>query len=330
MDRAIFRALALAALVIAAPARAQEVRVGYWASGAAAALGIVMDKGHFLEAEGLKPTWVTVTKLAEVDRALISNSIDIASSGGTLPSLLLGVEKVPARIILANMIADANFVVPEASPIKTMADLRGKKIGSTPAGSTMYALVGAILRTNYGFAAADFSQIPSGEAQLLTFMQRGDIDAAVMRTITLRAFGPQAKLRVLANVPEEWKKLIGADSPPVLGVTVVNDGFEAAHPDLVVKYLVANIRAVRWGADHPDEVAAMLARELQMAEPDARALAGTWKLTYFASLEESDIASLQRMAAIFREDGSIPGDVPRDLFLTAPFQQAKALADKPR
>jgi NitT/TauT family transport system substrate-binding protein len=311
-----------------ASASAQEVRVGYWASGASAALGIVLEKGKFLEAEGLKPSWVSVTKLAEVNRALISNSIDIAASGGTLPSLQLGAEHVPAKIILANMVAEANFVVPESSPIKSMADLKGKKIGSTPPGSTMYALVAAILQQNYGLAPTDFAQVPSGEAQLLTFMQRGDIDAAVMRTITLRSLGPLAKVRVLSNVPDEWKRLIKADSPPVLGVAVVNDSFEAAHPDLVVKYLTANIKASRWGASHPNEVATMLARGLQMAEPDALALAKTWNVSYFASLEESDVKSLTRMTDIFKQAGNFSGDVPRDLYLMAPFQQAKAIADK--
>jgi len=321
----------LALLVTLLPTRAfaQDVRIGYWASGASAALGIVIADGKFMEAEGLRPHWVTVTKLAEVNRALIANSIDIALSGGTLPTLLLGAEHVPARIILANMIADANFVVPDSSPIRSMADLKGRKIGSTPPGSTMYALVGAILQKNYALAPTQFSQIPSGEEQLLTFMQRGDIDAAVMRTITLRALGPAAKVRILATVPDEWKRLIGANSPPVLGAATVNDSFEAAHPDTVEKFVLANIKASRWGAAHPDEVATMLAHDLQMAAPDAQALARTWSVTYFASLEESDITSLLRMADIFKADGSFFGDVPRDLFLTAPYDKAKAMLDKP-
>src|SRR5688572_21707497 len=163
---------------LSATAFAQDVRVGYWASGASAAIGIVLEEGKFLEAEGLKPKWTTVSKLAEVNRALISKSIDIAVAGGTLPSLRLGAEGVPAKIILANLIADANFVVPENSPVKTLADLKGKKIGSTPPGSTMHALVGSILQGSYGLSEKEFSQIPSGEAQLLTFMQRGEIEAA--------------------------------------------------------------------------------------------------------------------------------------------------------
>jgi NitT/TauT family transport system substrate-binding protein len=307
-------------------AHAQEVRVGYWASGASAAIGLVLEEGKFLEAEGLQPKWTTVTKLAEVNRALISRSIDFAVAGGTVPSLRLGAEKVPAKVILANLIADANFVVPEDSPIKSLADLKGKKIGSTPPGSTMHALVGTILQTNYGLAESDFKQIPSGEAQLLSFMSRGEIDAALMRTITLRTLGAKAKLRVLGTVPEEWKKVVKADAPPVLGLGMVDLEFANKNPDAVVKYLVANIKATRWGAKNPDKVSDILKRRLQMSPENADALAGTWRNTYFASMEEADIVSLLRMAEIFKANDNFPGTVTRDVFLTEPFQKAKAAA----
>lgn len=307
-------------------AQAQDVRVVYWSSGASAAIGLVLEEGKFLEAEGLQPKWTTVTKLAETNRALISRSVDFIVSGGAVPTLRLGAEGVPARVILANLIADANFVVPENSPIKSLADLKGKKIGSTPPGSTMHALVGTILQTNYGLAESDFQQIPSGESQLLTFMSRGEIDAALMRTITLRTIGAKEKLRVLSTVPEEWKKIVKSDAPPVLGVGVVDLEFATKNPEIVNKYLVANIKATRWGADNPDKVADILQRRLQMSADDAKALAGTWRNTYFASMGEADIDSLLRMADIFKAAGNFPGTVTRDLFLTEPFQKANAIA----
>jgi ABC-type nitrate/sulfonate/bicarbonate transport system substrate-binding protein len=324
----VLRSLLLAFAGIAATAQvhSQEVRVGYWASGASAAIGLVLEEGKFLEAEGLKPAWTTMTKLAEVNRALISKSIDIAVAGGTLPSLRLGAENVPAKIILANLVADANFVVPEQSPIKTMADLKGKKIGSTSPGSTIHALVGAILQGNYGLGASDFQQIPSGEAQLLTFLQRGEIDAALMRTITLQTFGQQAKLRSIGTVPEEWKKLIKANSPPVLGVGVVDVGFAEKNPEVVVKYLVASIKATQWGSKNPDKVAEILKHRLQMSDADAKVFAATWTDSYVASFDEADLTSLLKMAEIFKTSDNFPGTVTRDVFFPEFFKKAKAIA----
>ncbi|TCT04384.1 ABC transporter substrate-binding protein [Aquabacter spiritensis] len=321
------KALAAAVAIILAPgfAAAQEVRVGYWASGVSAGLGFVLEDGKFLEKEGLKPSWVQFTKLAEVNRALISKSIDIAVAGGTVPSLRLGAEGVPAKIIASDIVADANFVVPEDSPIKTLADLKGKRIGSTPPGSTAYALVATILKRNYGMTDKDFQQVPSGEAQLLTFMQRGEIQAALMRTITLRQLGPAAKVRVIGTVPQEWKKLIKADSPPVLGVAVVDSAFNEKNPEVTVKFMLALMKAVKWGAAHQADVAAILKTRLNMNDAEATAYASAWTSNYFASLEEADIQSLLQMAEVFKAEDNFPGTVTRDVFLPEPYQKAKAL-----
>ncbi len=319
-------AFALAGVAMAGMALAQEVRVGYWASGSSAAIGLVIENGKFLEAEGLKPTWIKTAQLAELNRALISKSVDFVLSDGTLPALRLGAEHIPAKIILANLVADANFVVPQSSPIKSIAELKGKKIGSTPPGSTMYALIRAILEDGYGMGDKDIKQIPSGEAQLFTFLQRGEIDAAVMRSITLRTLGPQANFRVLGTVPDEWKKLIKADAAPMLGLSVVDQDFATRHPEAVVKFLVAHIKAVRWGAKNPDKVAEILQRGLQMSASDAQALAATWSSTYIATMTQAEVTSLMRMAKIFAASGNFPGTVTPDAFLLEPFQKAKALA----
>jgi NitT/TauT family transport system substrate-binding protein len=64
MQKLVLLSLALLGAAASSQANAQDVRVGYWASGASAALGLVLEEGKFLEAEGLKPAWTTVTKLA--------------------------------------------------------------------------------------------------------------------------------------------------------------------------------------------------------------------------------------------------------------------------
>jgi NitT/TauT family transport system substrate-binding protein len=310
----------------AGAAQAQDqVRIGYWASGVSAGIGLVLEEGEFLAREGIKPQWTRFTRLAEVNRAVISKSIDIAVAGGTVPSLRLGAEGVPAKIILANLIADANFVVPEASPIKTLADLKGKKIGSTPPGSTAHALVGTILQRSYGMAPSEYQQVPSGEAQLAVFLNKSEIDAALMRTITLRTIGPQAKLRVIGSIPAEWRKLIKADSPPVLGVALVDEAFAKASPDVVTRYVVAAMKATKWGGENPAAVADILKRRLNMDAAEAGAYAESWKETYFASLEEADMDSLLQMAAIFKGVDNFSDEVTRGIFMPEPYRKAKAI-----
>lgn len=318
--------LALAAPPPACAADPVKVRVGYWASGASAGIGFVLEERKFLEDAGLKPQWVRFTKLAEVNRALISKSIDIAVAGGTLPTLQLAAEGVPARAVLANLIAEAHFVVPEASPIRAVAGLKGKKIGSTPPGSTAHALVATILETGHGFRPDEYKQIPAGEAQIPLLMSRGEMDAALLRSITLAAIGQKARLRVIGNVPDEWKKLIKADAPPFLGLAVVHDDWSRAHPEALVRYVAANLRATRWGAANRGEVAAILKKHLQMDDEQATAYAGAWNQIYVASLEEADMASVMRMVEIFKAAGQLPGTVTREkIFLPEPYRKAREL-----
>lgn len=323
-------ATVLLLLGLGSPVAAAEpikARVGYWASGASAGIGLVLEERRFLEDAGLKPEFVRFTKLAEVNRALISKSIDIAVAGGTLPTLQLAAEGVPAKAILANLIADADFVVPEGSPIRSIADLKGKKIGSTPPGSTAHALVGTILEKGYGFKPEEYKQIPAGEAQLALLMSRGDIDAALIRTITLATIGQKARLRTIGTVPDEWKKLIKADAPPFLGLAVAHEDFIRAQPEGVVQFLVGHIRAMRWGSANKGEVAKILSKHLNMDAAEAAAYAGSWDKIYLASLEEPDIASVMRMVEVFTAAGQLSAAVTREkLFLVEPYRRARELA----
>src|SRR5207248_2371702 len=83
-------------------------------------------------------------------------------------------------IILATQIAEASFVAKEGSPLRTLADLKGKKLGMSPAGSATYAIAAAILERNYGLTTSNFTAVPGNEAPLVNFLARGDIDAAAI------------------------------------------------------------------------------------------------------------------------------------------------------
>ena len=316
--------LASLCLLLPAMAAAQTpIKVGYWASGLSAGIGYVMEDGKFLEKEGLKPEWVHFTKLAEVNRALVSKSIDLAAGDGPVQAFRLDAEHVPAKVILANTIADANFVVLASSSIKTMADLRGKKIATSPPGSTAYALTEAVLQANYGIATTDYKQVPSGEAQLAVFLQRHDIDAALMRSITYRMLGGQPQLRVLSSLPAEWRKMLKNDSPPILGLSIINADYAKANPKAAEEFVLAIMKATKWGSQHPKEVSDTLVRRLNMKPKEAKAYADSWNDIYFTSLSEADIKSLMVMADLFKTSAHLPGKVSRDLFMTAPYESAK-------
>src|SRR6185503_10278969 len=101
---------------------AQKMRVGYWTSGFSLGFGAVMEQMKFAEVNG--PT-----------RAIVSNAIDVAFAAPSTNSMGIAADGVPVKIVLATQIAEAQIVVLEGSPIKSVTDLKGKKIGMSPAGS---------------------------------------------------------------------------------------------------------------------------------------------------------------------------------------------------
>src|SRR5678816_1486125 len=139
------------------PARvlAQKMRVGYWTSGFSLGFGAVMEQMKFAETQGLNVEWVKFAEVNGPTRAIVSNAIDIAFAAPSTNSMGIAADGVPVKIVLATQIAEAQIVVLEGSPIKSVTDLKGKKIGMSPAGSATHAITTAILDQNFGIKPND-------------------------------------------------------------------------------------------------------------------------------------------------------------------------------
>jgi hypothetical protein len=82
------------------------------------------------------------------------------------------------------------------------------------------------------------------------------------------------------------------------------------------------IAAVKFGRTETAKASEILRQTANLDAKDATSYVKLWDQIYMASLEPQDVATLKAMAAIFRADRLIDGDVPDALFVTAPYQQA--------
>src|ERR671919_343806 len=205
---------------------AQKMKVGYWTSGFSLGFGAVMEEMKFTEKDGLKVEWVKFAEVNGPTRAIVSNVIDIAFAAPSSNSIAIAADGVPVKIVLATQIAEAQIVVPDGSPVKAMSDLKGKKIGMSPAGSATHAIATAILEHNFGIKPKEYSIAPGNEAQLAQFLIQKEIDAGVLRSVTLAQM-EDVKLRRLGSIVDEWKKLTKGNAPPILAVTIVYSNYLA-------------------------------------------------------------------------------------------------------
>jgi len=310
------------ALAASAACAQEKIKVGYWTSGFSVGFGAVLEAGKFLEQAGLAPEYIKFSDVNGPTKALITQSIDVAFAASANGAFTLAIQGAPVEIVLATQVGEATFVAKDGSPLKTLADLKGKKVGMSPAGSATYAIVASVLEHNFGLKPSDYTAVGGNEGQLVRLLDRGDVDAASLRAVTLASV-PELKLQTLGRLIDEWKKMTGTGAVPILGVSVVHKTFSQQHPDAVVKFVRGMIAATKFGHDQPAKAAEMLSRAANLDAKDATSYARLWDQIYIASMEPADVATLKTMAQIFKAIGTIEGSVPDNAFVTAPFEQAK-------
>jgi ABC-type nitrate/sulfonate/bicarbonate transport system substrate-binding protein len=325
INKAIVAAFFLAmAISVPCQAFAQKIKVGYWTSGFSLGFGAVMEQMKFAENQGLNVEWVKFAEVNGPTRAIVSNAIDVAFAAPSTNSMGIAADGVPVKLVLATQIAEAQFVVLDGSAVKAVGDLKGKKIGMSPPGSATHAIATAILDHNFNLKPNEYSIAPGNEAQLAQFLSQKEIDAGVLRSVTLAQI-EEVKLRKLGSVVDEWKKLTKGNAPPILAVTIVYSDYLAKNPEAVTKFIAATRNALQHGSKNKPRVAEILQKAANMNATDARAYAAQWDGAYIASFEPADIASLKRMYDIVKAAGGGTKDVPDSAFDTGPYTQAKKI-----
>ncbi len=315
--------IALAVVTGSASAFAQDkIKVGYWTSGFSVGFGAVLELGKFLEKQGLQPEFVKFSDVNGPTKAIITNSIDVAFAAPTTGAFALGIDGAPIETILATQVAEATFVSLDGSPVKAIADLKGKKIGMSPVGSATYAIAAAVLEKNYGIKPTDYTPVPGNEGALVRLLAQGSVDAASLRAVTLATSGG-TNFHKLGGVVDEWKKMTKSSAVPILGSAIVHKTYAQQHPEAVVKFVRAVIEATKFGAAEPDKASEMLRSAANLDAKDALAYVKLWNEIYIATMEPQDVATYKAMAQIFKASKTIEGDVPDSLFVTKYYEQAK-------
>lgn len=322
---ALLKAAALATLLAAAPAQAQKIKVGYWTSGFSLGFGAVMEQMKFAEKEGLDVEWVKFAEVNGPTRAIVPQTIDLAFGAPSTASMSIAADGVPVKIVLASQIAEAQIVVPAGSSIKSVADLKGKKVGMSPPGSATHAIASSILQGVYGLKSGDYNVVPGNEGRLAQFLIQKEVDAAVIRSVTIGQMSDDLKLTSLGSIVEDWKKLTKGTAAPILAVSIVHNDYVSKNPEAVAKFIAAMRKTLEYGSKNKERVAEILQKAANMNAVDAKAYAAQWDGAYMASFEAADVNSLKKMQEIVKAAGAAKADAPESAFLTAPYQRSKAI-----
>jgi NitT/TauT family transport system substrate-binding protein len=299
--------LALAALLPLRAVAAEQIVVsnfGVAANGMPYA--IAMEKGFF-KAEGADVSGIlssagggtTVRNLMTGN--LSFGEIDLA---GTVAAIQQGAD---LKIVSDNVLTVAEFVwaVKPDSPIKTIQDLKGKKIGYTNPRSTSQAL-DILLLEAAGLKPDDAELVKTGGfGEAVVALNLGLIDASAIAD------------PVWSKNKSQFRVLVSASDvlPPLCNVIGVTTGEAAATKgDFIRAVLRGRRKAVEFMSTHPDEAADIVAKAYNLDVEVARStinnlVAPSKSGVPYWSAGNFDFAGMDRMIRAQKLVGALSGDV---------------------
>jgi NitT/TauT family transport system substrate-binding protein len=300
--------LALApATFLAPPAAATQIAVGnFGVSANGMPFAVALEKGFFKE-EGIDVTGIITSAGGGTSlRNMLAGGVPY---GEVNPGVVIAAIQQGAdlRIISDNVLTVAEFVwaVKQDSPIKSIKDFKGKKIGYTNPRSTSQALA-QMLITSAGLKQDEAEIVRTGGfGEAVTALETGLIDIAPMPEPLWSKF--KSKYRAVVTATEALPPLDN-----VIGVTTANMAAEKG--DFIRAVIRARRKAVEFMHKNPDEAGDLVAKhynlEPEVARSAVRNLTSsvTQGIPYWGS-GQIHMDGLKRMIELQRELGTIKGEV---------------------
>lgn len=205
------------------------------------------------KADGTDIKWVLSAGSNRALEYLNSNSIDIGSTAG-LAALLAKANGNPIKTVYINSRPEwTALVVRKDSPIKTLADLKGKKIAATK-GTDPYLFLLRSLKT-VGLHRVDIEHVSLQHADGRVALEQGKVDAWAGLDPHMAASELESGSRLLyRNVAFN-----------TYGFLNTREDFQASHPTELARVIRQYDRARRWTIANQDAAANILAEEAKVS-----------------------------------------------------------------
>jgi ABC-type nitrate/sulfonate/bicarbonate transport system substrate-binding protein len=316
--------LALAAVLvlgIAAPVRlgaadlptvrvgkAQAVALVFIPIEVGEAAGIWKDVGIQLETSSLRGD-------GQVQQALTGGNIDIGLGSG--PGLGFLAKGVPAIGVAAAAGPPDSMAIyiDGKSPVKTVADLKGKKIAVTTKGSLTDWLVKQ-LATQQGWDPEAITTVPLGDAKsMIAAMQTGQVDGECGAVELGYDLQDRKEGKVLLNFGPIIKDFH-------THIIFARNDFVAQHPDLVKKFLVGWFRSVKYMKAHRAE-SIQIAMKAEGMDESATTQSYDAFIPMMSTDGQYDNKALDRLSKSFVELGILDAAPDMSKLITRQFVPVK-------
>ncbi len=292
-------AAAAAGIATTVPAQAQTqpsvLRIGYQKYGTLTILKARGDLDRRLAAQGITVKWTEFPAGPVLLEGLNVGSIDFGTVGEAPP--------IFAQAAGADLVYVANqppapageaIIVPKGSTVRSVAELKGKKVALNKGSNVHYLLVKALEKA--GIKYSDVQVVYLAPADARAAFERGAVDAWVIWDPFLAAAEKQLGARQLAD----GKGLVANHQ-----FYLASRSYADKHPQVIQAAIEELAKLDRWAENNARAVAELLAPQIGLA-PDITEIAAS-RFAYGIVPITSQVATeQQKIADVFHQLKLIP------------------------
>jgi sulfonate transport system substrate-binding protein len=280
-----------------AQTKVEEVRIGFQKSSTL--LSILKSRGTLeasLQPLGLKIKWAEFTSGLPLLEALNVGAIDVSADvADTVPVFA---QAAGARLTYFAQEAPSPsaqaIVVPENSPLRSIADLKGRKVAVTKAAGVHYLTIVALARV--GLSLKDIEPAYLTPADGRAAFERGSVAAWVTWDPFLAAVQEQAKARVLADGSglADYQRYYLAATP-----------FADVRPDVLALIFSELQKTGQWVKQNPSQAATLLS-PIWGLPPAIVERANARRSYAVRAVIATNLGEQQKIADVFLAEGLLP------------------------
>nr|WP_246681769.1 sulfonate ABC transporter substrate-binding protein [Methylobacterium sp. L1A1] len=284
-----------ASLTLAAHADDKVVRIGYQKYGT---LVLLKGRGNLepkLKPLGYRVQWSEFPSGPPLLEALNAGAIDFGSAGETPPIFAQAASDALTYVAHEPPAPKGEAIlVPKASPVQSVADLRGRKVALNKGSNVHYLLVRAL--ESAGLSLADITPVYLAPADGRAAFERGAVDAWVIWDPFFAAAEAGGNARVLAD---------GSGLVPNHQFYLSSRDFSAKNGAALDAIVTAVAEVDAWAKDNTDAAAKELSPSVGIPAPILAA--ALRRQTYgIRPLDAGVTAEQQRIADTFHGLGLVP------------------------
>lgn len=277
-------------------------------------VAIVAQVKGFFAKHGLEISVSGFTSGKQCLNAVMGGAADIATTAEA-PTTAAAMSKQPIAFLARMEYSDLKTLTAASSGIKTLADLKGKRIAFT-AGTGSEVYTGALLK-KAGLTKDDVKLTNLRPQDMLPALSNGDIDAYNI----WEPHVANGKKAMPDKVAELNTKGIYAET---FNVVVMQDYLEK-NPKLIAAFLKALLDAEDWMKKNPDDAISTVAKIAGMKREDLEPIWNDY--VYHVTLDQKQLDVLTAHAAWRLESGNHPPGAVMPDFTEVIFPEAlKAVA----